>query len=195
MYNTYKNARNTAWKTLIDCNINKLPVDLASITRFYGIQIAVYSSNNVIQAFKEEVLEGDGFSATINNQNYIFLNDKIKNRARRRFTLAHEIGHIVMKHPVNKIHFRNSEYDNFDDLFEYAANVFARDILMPACVLYSLNIKDYKEIQELCDTSTVSSKIRQDRLQVLYERKKFFKHPLEAKVFKQFEDFINENKN
>ena len=44
------------------------------------------------------------------------------------------------------------------------ANVFARDILMPATVLHSLDIKSFEDISRICNVSEQSAKIRYERL-------------------------------
>ena len=62
MYRNYKNARDKAWQTLIECRVNKLPVNLAVIANFYGIVVIKYSQANDI------ILTGDGFSTRIDNR-------------------------------------------------------------------------------------------------------------------------------
>ena len=95
-----------------------------------------------------------------------------------------------MNHNTDTIHYRNSEFDNESNPFELQANVFARDILMPATVLAALDIHTPEEIMALCDISYQSAKIRAERLELLYRRKKFNTHPLEKQVREQFDDFI-----
>ena len=65
---------------------------------------------------------------------------------------------------------RNTEYDVLD-VKEQQANVFARDILMPATVLHSLGIKSAEDIARICNVSMMSAKIRYKRLTELNERK------------------------
>ena len=124
------------------------------------------------------------------DETQVFINDKIHNRNRRRFTLAHELGHALLDHSLDEIHYRNSEIDSQTDAQEVEANVFARDILMPATVLAALDIHTPEEIMELCHVSRQSAEIRAKRLQELYQRNKFNRHPLERKVREQFDDFI-----
>lgn len=119
----------------------------------------------------------------MNNVNVIYYNDK-KPKARIRFTLAHELGHCLIGHlKFGKTYNRNSEKD-FDgmDIFEMQANVFARDILMPATVLHSLDIKSFEDISRICNVSMLSAEIRYKRLTELNERNVFNRHPLERQV-------------
>nr|DAD79175.1 MAG TPA: IrrE protein [Siphoviridae sp. ctKvA22] len=190
MYNYYKEARNISWGTLLECGINQLPVNLGSIADYYGIKIILYSKTDLLRTFPPDAWSGDGFIVNRNKRKQIFINDKIKNRPRRRFTLAHELGHAIMNHNTDTIHYRNSEFDNESNPFELQANVFARDILMPATVLAALDIHTPEEIMALCDISYQSAKIRAERLELLYRRDKFNTHPLEKQVREQFDDFI-----
>lgn len=190
MYEHYKKARNMSWEVLLECGINKLPVDLGTIADHYGIKIILYSNTNLTQLFQSDVLLGDGFIANNGGQKQIFINDKIKNRPRRRFTLAHELGHALLGHDTGIIHYRNSEFDTKSDPQELQANVFARDILMPATVLAALDIHTPEEIMSLCNISYQSAKIRSHRMQELYHRNRFNCHPSERKVRELFDDFI-----
>lgn len=191
MYNYYKLARDKTWEVLLNCGIKKLPIDLGVVADFYDLKIVLYSKTNITQLFKTDVKNGDGFIVCNENKKQIFINDKINNRNRRRFTLAHELGHGILNHDIGKIHYRNSEIDNKNDIQEFQANVFARDLLMPATVLVALNIHTPDEIMKLCDISYQSACIRAERMEELYKRGMFNKHPLERKVREQFSEFIN----
>ena len=185
MYHDYEIARNKAWETLIKCNITSLPINLATIARLNNITILKYSGS-------KQNLTGDGFSLNVNGVNVIYYNDN-KPKARIRFTLAHELGHCLLGHlKFGKTYNRNSEKD-FDgmDIFEMQANVFARDILMPATVLHSLDIKSFEDISRICNVSEQSAKIRYERLLELEKRNMFNRHPLEKRVYKQFQKYID----
>lgn len=190
MYEHYKNARNKSWEVLIACGINSLPVDLWKIAKYFDLHIHPYSKTNLIGLLKEDVSQGDGFIVYLDGKKEIFINDKIHNRNRRRFTVAHELGHGILNHDISQVHYRNSEIDSQTDMQELEANVFARDVLMPATVLAALDIHTPEEIMELCNVSRQSAEIRAERLQELCRRNKFNLHPAERKVREQFDDFI-----
>lgn len=185
MYHDYEIARNKAWETLIKCNITSLPINLATIARLNNITILKYSDS-------KQNLTGDGFSLNVNNVNVIYYNDK-KPKTRIRFTLAHELGHCLLGHlKFGKTYNRNSEIDfKGMDVYEMQANVFARDLLMPAIVLHNLNIKSSEDIARICNVSMLSAEIRYKRLTELNERNMFNKHPLERQVYKQFQKYID----
>ncbi len=187
-YVYYKKARDKAWEVLIRCNITSLPVNLAMIARLNNITILKYSDS-------KQNLTGDGFSLNVNNVNVIYYNDK-KPKARIRFTLAHELGHCLLEHlRLGKTYNRNSEKD-FDgmDVYEMQANVFARDLLMPATILHSLKVSSAEEIARICNVSMQSAGIRYSRLLELEKRNMFNRHPLEKAVHKQFIDYIDKTK-
>lgn len=190
MYDSYKKARDTAWEVLLECGIKELPVNLGVIARKYNLKVIIYSQTTLFENFKEDVKNGDGFITAVDSGKEIYINDKINNRSRRRFTLAHELGHGILNHDIGTIHYRNSETDSQTDVQELEANVFARDILMPATVLAALDIHTPVEIMRLCHISRKSAEIRAERLEELYKRNMFNKHPFERKVREQFDQFI-----
>ena len=77
---------------------------------------------------------------------------------------------------------------------EYAAERFAADVLMPACVLWGLQAFDSDAIAALCNVSQSAAQRRSERMQILRERDKFLTSPLERQVFQQFKKFIAKNK-
>ena len=194
-YQYYKSATDASWKTLIECGIKSLPVDLTIIAKYYRIEIEKYSDCDFGDLVKTEILSSDGFITMGKGKKVIFINDKIKTRGRRRFTLGHELGHAILDHPLNNAVTRNDEMDSSDNPLEMQANVFSRGILAPACVLHALNVTTAEEIMRLCDISQISANIRLERMQELYKRQKFLISPLERKVYEQFKDFINERRN
>ncbi len=190
MYDYYKKSRDKAWEVLLKCEITELPIDLGKISDAYDMKVILYSKTKLTQLFKDDVLQGDGFIISNNSVKQIYINDKIHNRNRRRFTLAHELGHGILDHDIGVIHYRNNENDSQTDMQELQANVFARDILMPATVLAALDIHTPEEIMKLCDVSRRSAEIRAERMEELYRRNMFNRHPEERKVREQFDDFI-----
>lgn len=194
MYEHYKKARDMSWKVLLECGINSLPVDLWIIAEHYHLRIHPYSRSSVTQLFREDVLQGDGFIVSLGDKKEIFLNDGIKSRPRRRFTVAHELGHGILDHDIGVIHYRNNENDSQTDMQELEANIFARDILMPATVLAALDIHTPEEIMNLCDVSRRSAEIRAERMEELYQRNMFNHHPAERKARELFDDFIQNYK-
>ena len=186
MYNYYKIARDKAWDVLIELQINKLPIRLSPIARYYEIRIVSYSDSNLNHNKNE-----DGYSTRIDDKFIIYYNEK-KPPQRIRFTLAHELGHCLLGHiNNNEITYRyNSENDSVKNIKELQANVFARDLLMPATVLHSLNVSSADDISNICNVSMQSAEIRFNRLLELNKRGMFNKHPLEKQVYNNFNTYI-----
>lgn len=190
MYENYVKARDTSWEVLLRCGIDELPITLGTIADYYNFKVIAYSDTNITQVFKNEVVSGDGFIVFSKGKKEIFLNDKVNNRNRRRFTLAHELGHGILNHNIDIVHYRNSEVDSDIDMQELEANVFARDILMPSTILAALDIHTPEEIMKVCDVSRKSAEIRAARMDLLYKRNMFNLHPMERKVRQQFDKFV-----
>ena len=194
IYQYYKSARDASWKTLIECGITSLPIDLTKIAEYYRIEFIKYSECGFIGLLNPEAISGDGFITTMKDTKIIFINDKIQTRGRRRFTFGHELGHAILNHPLNNVLARNDEIDSVDSPLEMQANVFSRGILAPTCVLNALKVTTAEEIMQLCDISQISANIRLERMQELYKRQRFLTSPLERQVYEQFKDFINERR-
>ena len=186
MYTEYKIARDKSWEVLIECKIHTLPLNLAQIAKYYNITIIKYSESN------DKTLTGDGFSTIVNGRLVIYYNDIDSSITRQRFTIAHELGHCLLGHIKENIRtFRyNSEADKYKNPKEMQANVFARDILMPATILHSLGISSADEIANICNVSMQSAEIRFNRLMELNRRNMYNRHPLENQVHNQFNIYI-----
>lgn len=175
-YEIYKNARDASWRFLIQHKICSLPVDLKLITS--TMKITVRKDNSVILHTNER-------GRTVNENGVLHIIVRDDPIPKKRYTIMHEIGHIVLGH---------TESDDRSDVDEYAAERFAIGVLAPACVLWGIGIKTAEEIADLCNISITSAKIREKRMQELYDRNKFLTSPLEHQVFEQFSDFINSKK-
>jgi len=69
---------------------------------------------------------------------------------RQRFTIAHEIGHIILHHNIKESEFEEVDYRGKNKVFEpkeYEANNFAAALLMPR----KKAIEIWKEIEDLDD--------------------------------------------
>lgn len=180
-YQSYKNARDESLSFLIKNNIIELPVDFSPILK--SMNIIVRKDYNLSPNER-------GYSVFEDNEFQIVVPDCPIEQ--KRYTIMHEVGHIVMKHIQN-----NPKY-------EYEAERFAIGVLAPACVLWGLNIHTAEEISKLCNISITAARIRAQRMELLYKREQeflktrgrscFLQLPLEQQVYQQFKDFINKNR-
>lgn len=186
MYDAYKQARNAAWQALIDGGIVSLPTPLKSIVRLANARIV---DNVKINLLRDNQL---GCLAMLKGSLYIVL-DRTVSVQRQRYTLAHELGHILLGHTLTKATLNRDSVIVYADPQEYQAERFAIDILAPACVLWGLDLHTPEEIAEACNISMQSATIRANRMEELYKRGKFLVSPLERQVYAQFKSFIEKN--
>ena len=178
-YKDYQYSRDAAWRILIDYHATALPVRALAICQALGISVRRTSLTDA----------PEGRSVALNGRPVILLAEG-PSPERRRFTLAHELGHIILGH-VGRVGLLNREPSPEDDPLEQAANVFASRLLAPACVLWGCNVQSAAEIAQLCGISKTAAQFRWERLQLLYQRGKFLTSPLERQVYAQFRPYID----
>jgi len=186
LYGRYKQTRDASWLTLIDFNICSLPVALLDICEQAGI--GVYKNSDAHMLMGTEI----GLSLYYKNAFRIIIDDShIKTRV--RFTLAHELGHILLGHMLIDTK-RGRTFDITKTPEETEADVFAARLLAPACVLWGINAQTTEQIASVCNISHKAAAIRAERMEVLRKREKFLTSPLEQQVYKQFENYIQNNR-
>lgn len=183
-YSRYKETRNAAWQLLIDNEIKELPVPLTQIAKNNGITIVKNREANMLPECVS------GMSILENGKWYIVYNDK-ENPGRKRFTIAHEMGHIFLGHELKGAHQRTFEKRNQE---EVDADSFAVRLLAPACVIWGMGLHSAEEIAKVCGLSRTAAEHRAKRMAVLYERNKFLTSPLERKVWENFKKYIENYK-
>lgn len=191
----YKNIRDYVWKTLLNGKADRLPLDLFSLCR--NLRIPLYSFTYGLEAnlLTKEMIESKNkekevaFTLTLANKKIIFYNDIYHPNTRVRYGIAHEIGHIILKHDY-KIKMMSTK-DR-----ETEANKFAILLLSPAIVLHCCRKTKAKDIMLLCDISLKSAKIRADKIKIYEQLNKYDTTLLEREVHIAFQNFIDDyNKN
>ena len=200
-YRDYQNARDASWQMLIDVGVNRLPVKISGILKALNIPAGTYKQNlTLIQTMglTELVRKTDGFTVLREGRPYIFYNGDML-PARIRFTLAHELGHLVLHNGFSRfsggvVTRSNAEPGTTRDPEEQAADVFAVRLLAPACVLHELRLFDAGQIAEVCQISRTAAGYRLRRLLLLEERGCYYLNPVERQVRDQFAEFIRNYK-
>lgn len=194
-YRDYQRARDAAWRILLDCKIDCLPVDLNTICRKLKIRIMTYGQGAKIieRANLGQIApRTDGLTFYIGRTPFVLFDERMP-PARAKFTVAHEVGHIILEHvQPGGVTATNREPHPGDAPEERAANQFAARLLAPACVLWGLDVHTPEEIVALCHISRQAAQFRADRMDELYRRNKFLTSPLEREVYRQFQPFIRE---
>lgn len=167
----YFKIRNLAWEILVKQKVDTLPINIIQICN--DMKISVIKAN----------INLDGYSTVRNDENIIYYK-QINNIGRIRFTIAHELGHILLNNYNLTLREREKE-----------ANMFAARLLTPLGVLQELNVKSAEEISRVCNVSLSMAKIRYARLEMLRQRNKFQTSKLEQSVVHNFQNYItNYNK-
>ncbi len=208
-YNLYKRARNASWEILLRYGIDELPFSVSKLAATMGIEVFTYrDAQGLIDSLglHEHALRNEGFTLSIDDQCYIFFNDLHKDNNRIRFTLAHEVGHLVCGHQFISLGKARVTRQNDGDLDtrhpeEYKANIFAARLLAPACVLWALGIRTAGDIESLCHLHPPAAKFRCKRMDVLYKREKewiegygfspFLRSARERALYNQFKPWID----
>jgi Zn-dependent peptidase ImmA (M78 family) len=192
-YDNYRKIRAASWQTLLDCHIEELPVKVSAICETYGYTLRSYSAGiemiNALGLGKQCTIS-DGFAVMHKGRFYIFYDDKCT-LGRQRFTIAHEIGHIIVGHLHEGDHSTvNEEQHDGESETERQANQYAARLLAPACVLNAIKCITPEQIEKTCQISRASAEYRSMRMHELVKRNRFLIDPLEKMVIKQFEPYI-----
>lgn len=184
--NKYYKISHLSRDFLLKNKITELPVNLNSLVKNNGWHVLSYTK--LKQADKDESFDGLiknnlGFTQKINSGEYYIFYDDTCSLELQRFTIAHEIGHIVLDHFNFPIINREQE-----------ANMFATRILMPMCVLYECKIKSPEQLSKMCFVTLTTAQFRFERLQLLKLRNKFYTDENEKRLFKAFKKYINKFK-
>lgn len=186
IYGVYKKARDASWQALIDNKVDSLPVDVVQIVGNNGIKLLKDSQAH-------ELRQGEAGISVFDGKQWFIVYDDLLPLGRKRFTVAHELGHIFLGHPLVAGFHARTTGGNLPQT-ENEANVFASRFLAPACVLWGLNAHTAAEISRFCEISAEAAGIRAKRMAELYRRNMFLTSPLERRVYSQFKVFIEQNR-
>ena len=106
----------------------------------------------------------DGFTIYKDGQYNIFISKLKNNSKRNRFTLAHEVGHIVLNHhKLLKNNLIKFDKDT-KNIFERQANVFAENILMPVHLVNKFRYEDVEDLSRIFEVSKSMAEVRMAHL-------------------------------
>lgn len=202
-YRYYQEARDTAWRALLRLKEKRLPVDAEALAKEVGMEVLPFPSpeeNPRLWALLEKAAGGKGVSLRIKGTWHIFLRENLLMGDRRRFAVAHELGHLLLGHETRAIapgvrafESRENEGDLMEDpqdLADYAADIFAIRLLAPACLLHELHVDTPGGIMALCALPPRAAALRAERMDLLNERDAFYTNTLEAQVRDAFLPYL-----
>ncbi len=146
MYEIYERAR-----------IGALPVSPTEAARALGIKTVNYSDICEIYCRSRRELYGVslyGFSFEENGRRIIAVNELACGERRRRFTIAHELGHCLLGH-ISKFGGAKPAAAQ-----EHDADSFAADLLAPLSVLKKCGVSSAEELARVCGLSRSAAEIR-----------------------------------
>ena len=138
----YEEIKQLVTELLSDYSISTLPIDVFLLAGKMSIKICKYSEFVVDERIKIISASQDGMSCYVaDSMSYLILYNDEMDSNRIRFTIAHEIGHIVLGH------------ESSCEETESEADYFARNLLVPMGILIHRHISDYIEIVNMFEVS------------------------------------------
>jgi IrrE N-terminal-like domain len=193
----YKKAEQEAYRLLKMNNITEIPIKVKKLAKpFPNLEIKSYSwyakkwkltFDEVCQLADSD--EGCCWYEEYTNQYMILYNDKIENKRRIRWTIAHELGHFMLKHNENNnkaILSRSSLTDSEYVVLEKEANCFARSLLAPLPIIERLNPSNPLLISKLFEISNEAAINVYKFFKTGYQRGRRFTNTIIDSLFTNF---------
>lgn len=148
----YSFARNMARKVIKDYKLAEVPTDLTRVSQKLGLKYIELNDPEGI----------DGAIIEIESKPAIAFLNKAKPIQRQRFTLAHELGHIFLKHSKRDLYDAEDSRDIGEELTDQSkppkekeADTFASELLIPYDKLkkYEADINDIAKLAGIFQVS------------------------------------------
>lgn len=146
----YEEIKRIISEFFCDYEVDTLPIDVYKLCSLMNIILIPYSQCSDEKKISLLNASGDGMSCLDESRGgrfVIYYNDENCGAQRQRFTIMHEIGHIVLEH------------EESNDETESEANFFARNALAPLPVIIDSGITDLYDISSVFDISLECSGI------------------------------------
>jgi Zn-dependent peptidase ImmA (M78 family) len=206
-YERYKQIRDLAWETLIKHKISELPTDVWMIAEEYGVLVQDYGQAEGLINYcgLQNVAEANEAFCVYTDRWRVL--HKSAGEEETRYAVAHELGHILLKHEMKKHEvgyftvyysdFNREEYTSLAD--EQEVRDFAVRILAPACVIIATGVESAAELAELCHMPPFHAHDRFSRIISIIEKNRLYESNLEMQVYEQFntgfiEDYLKKKK-
>lgn len=203
----FAHAQELAYKVITNSTISTLPINIKKLIKSYkssGLHIMTYTSFAKQRKISmHEVImfadSNDGCLWKRNDGKYILLyNDTIDYIPQIRFTLAHELGHFILKHhdqTDDAILSRGGLSDSVHHHFEMEANYFAKRLLAPIPLIDQFTKiwkeNDSEHISKIFNISPPVAVRIIEEINKRYENIKMIYQTHE--MISKFENFINNN--
>lgn len=188
-------------------NVDWLPVDVFELVDKYAeatnqnIQIKTiedlsFETKIDRQSLIDDVIYGEDGLAIYDpdTETYsIIINEKAEPYGRIRWTVVHELAHIVLGHLSNSktsiVKWQLSE-EEYNDM-EQEAHIFAGEVLSPKFIIYRIGAHSSAEIQDICGLSIAASDSRENAIfELINDKRKMHDSMLTIiPTFAQFLEF------
>lgn len=151
----------TGTEALLECGAAVLPISVRDSARHFGVKTVEYTDfielYNIDKQDIYKKISYGGFSLLLDGTYVCVLNNSLCGKARRKWTAAHELGHILLGHV-------SDSRDNISISDERSADRFAADFLAPLTVLHFCGVSSAAEIERLCGISHQAAEYRFNEL-------------------------------
>lgn len=137
-----------------DCKVYSFPINCFEILNYYGLSIHPYSSLDA--SLREYCFKYS--EDALNYRDKICYNDN-QPSGRIRFSLMHELGHILLNHT-----------ENHTPDMEQEANYFASNILAPRMAIHYAACKNHIEVSRLFELTNEAAQYTFDDYRRWYRR-------------------------
>lgn len=173
---TKSEIRRAAVQILLDCDIKEIPISPISIAEKLGIPVVSFNQAVAFSPSSEllRIIEAgqlDAFCCSPNDTAIIFYNDQIRPVERIRFSIAHELGHIVLKHLNVRDIIPRTHPTRSKDPIELEADIFAAELLAPQGILFATGLYRHPgKIKEEFNISYTSARARSEILKTFWPK-------------------------
>lgn len=129
----YLKIKSSILEVFKECDVNSFPIDCFKLLKMYGFKTKSYNSQSSKKKQGCFVVSNDAFTL----KNTVFYNDNMP-YGRVRFSLMHELGHLVLGHGVPRI-----------EQHEKEADYFASHILAPRMAIHYARCKNLNDVSKL----------------------------------------------
>ncbi len=141
----------------LKAEIKHFPIDIDSVYRSCDIDVIKYSDLPYVDITRAIAASEDGFCGKINGHPVVFYNDSVS-EVRTRFTLMHELGHIVLGHCKQ------------GRIEETEANYFASLMLIPDSALEFITNDNKNAAEDIVEQIAVRFRVSTQCAGITYRR-------------------------
>jgi Zn-dependent peptidase ImmA (M78 family) len=147
-------ARNFVFKNNI-----QIPISINHIAKIVKAAIIYYKFPKNMDGDTLKIAKGFTIKGA-EDAEYLIIVNTLHSDTRKRFTIAHEIAHILLKHHEKRVLYQlsdNVKVKEMENIFNREADIFAAELLMPAAHVSNIvNNYKVKDVEVLSDYYKVS---------------------------------------